>query len=72
MASAFPAMIVYAQQLLPNRVGLVAGYFFGLTFGVSGMAAAALGLLADAYGIQLLFQIVAFLPLLGLLALGLR
>jgi FSR family fosmidomycin resistance protein-like MFS transporter len=72
MASAFPAMIVYAQQLLPNRVGLVAGYFFGLTFGVSGMAAAALGLLADAYGIQPLFQIVAFLPLLGLLALGLR
>lgn len=71
MASAFPAIIVYAQQLLPNRVGLVAGYFFGLTFGVSGIAAAALGLVADAYGIEQLFAQVACLPLIGLLALRL-
>lgn len=72
MASAFPAIIVYAQHLLPQRVGLVAGYFFGLTFGISGMAAAALGLVADAYGIEQLFRAVAYLPLLGVLALGLR
>lgn len=71
MASAFPAIIVYAQQLLPNRVGLVAGYFFGLTFGVSGIAAAALGLLADRWGIEALFVVVACLPLCGLLALWL-
>lgn len=71
MASAFPAIIVYAQQLLPNRVGLVAGYFFGLTFGVSGIAAAALGLLADRWGIEALFLLVGCLPLFGLLALWL-
>lgn len=71
MASAFPAIIVYAQQLLPNRVGLVAGYFFGLTFGVSGIAAAALGLLADRWGIEALFLLVGYLPLFGLLALWL-
>ncbi|MCW2291673.1 FSR family fosmidomycin resistance protein-like MFS transporter [Pseudomonas sp. BIGb0408] len=71
MASAFPAIIVYAQQLLPNRVGLVAGYFFELTFGVSGIAAAALGLLADRWGIEALFMLVGWLPLLGLLALWL-
>ncbi|TBU90564.1 MFS transporter [Phytopseudomonas dryadis] len=71
MASAFPAIIVYAQQLLPNRVGLVAGYFFGLTFGVSGIAAAALGLLADRWGIGATFVLVAWLPLCGLLALWL-
>lgn len=71
MASAFPAIIVYAQQLLPDRVGLVAGYFFGLTFGVSGIAAAALGLLADHWGIERLFVLVGGLPLFGLLALWL-
>lgn len=71
MASAFPAIIVYAQQLLPNRIGLVAGYFFGLTFGVSGIAAAALGLLADRWGIEALFLLVGYLPLFGLLALWL-
>ncbi|SDG90611.1 MFS transporter, FSR family, fosmidomycin resistance protein [Pseudomonas flavescens] len=71
LASAFPAIIVYAQQLLPGRVGLVAGYFFGLTFGISGIAAAALGLLADRWGVQALFLTVACLPLCGLLALWL-
>lgn len=71
MASAFPAIIVYAQQLLPNRVGLVAGYFFGLTFGISGIAAAALGLLADRWGIEALFLLVGCLPVFGLLALWL-
>lgn len=71
MASAFPAIIVYAQQLLPDRVGLVAGYFFGLTFGISGIAAAALGFLADRWGIEALFVVVSCLPLCGLLALWL-
>ncbi len=67
MSSAFPAIIVFAQELMPGRVGLVAGLFFGLAFGFGGVAAAALGVLADARSIAFVFQLCAFLPLLGLL-----
>lgn len=67
MASAFPAIIVFAQELVPGRVGLVAGIFFGLAFGVGGIAAAALGPVADARGIAFVFQICAWLPAMGLL-----
>ncbi len=67
IASAFPAIVVYAQALLPGRVGLVAGIFFGLAFGMGGIAAAALGVLADARGIAWVFQACAVLPALGLL-----
>ena len=67
MSSAFPAIIVFAQELMPGRVGLVAGLFFGLAFGFGGVAAAALGLLADARSIAFVFQLCAFLPALGLL-----
>ncbi|MCC5962380.1 MAG: MFS transporter [Rhodobacteraceae bacterium] len=67
LASAFPAIVVYAQALLPGRVGLVAGIFFGFAFGMGGIAAAVLGVLADARGIIWVFQACAFLPLLGLL-----
>jgi FSR family fosmidomycin resistance protein-like MFS transporter len=67
MASAFPAIVVFAQELVPGRVGLVAGIFFGLAFGVGGIAAAALGPVADARGIAFVFRICAWLPAMGLL-----
>ncbi len=68
LASAFPAMVVYAQELMPGRVGTVSGLVFGLAFGLGGLGAALLGLLADATSIALVFRICAFLPALGLLA----
>ncbi len=67
MASAFPAIVVYAQELLPGRVGLVAGIFFGFAFGMGGIAAALLGVMADWRGIAWVFQACAFLPALGLI-----
>ena len=69
LASAFPAIIVFAQELMPGRVGLVAGLFFGFAFGIGGIGAAALGLLADAKGIEFVYNVCAFLPALGILAL---
>lgn len=68
MSSAFSAMVVYAQEAMPGRVGMVAGLMFGLMFGISGIAAAGLGYLADLYGIQWIFQLCSYLPLLGLAA----
>ena len=68
LASAFPAIIVYAQELLPGRTGTVAGLFFGLAFGMGGIGAAVLGEVADSFGIRLVYEICAFLPLIGLLA----
>lgn len=67
LASAFPAIVVFAQELVPGRTGLIAGLFFGFAFGMGGISAALLGLLADARGIDAVFRLVAFLPLLGLL-----
>ncbi|MGY6697307.1 MAG: MFS transporter [Roseinatronobacter sp.] len=67
IASAFPAIVVYAQALLPGRVGLVAGIFFGFAFGMGGIAAAILGVMADFRGIVWVYQACAFLPVLGLL-----
>jgi FSR family fosmidomycin resistance protein-like MFS transporter len=66
MASAFPAILVYAMELLPGKVGLIAGLFFGLAFGLAGIGSAALGKLADATSIEFVFSACAFLPLLGL------
>jgi FSR family fosmidomycin resistance protein-like MFS transporter len=68
LASAFPAIIVYGQDLIPNRIGMVSGMFFGFSFGLGGIGAAVLGLLADRYDIEFVYQICAFLPLCGLLA----
>jgi FSR family fosmidomycin resistance protein-like MFS transporter len=68
LASAFPAIIVYAQELLPGRTGTVAGLFFGFAFGMGGIGAAVLGKVADAFGIRLVYEICAFLPVIGLLA----
>ncbi|MGY6704202.1 MFS transporter [Roseinatronobacter sp.] len=67
IASAFPAIVVYAQELLPGRVGLVAGIFFGLAFGFGGIAAALLGVVADFRGIIWVYQACAWLPALGII-----
>jgi MFS transporter, FSR family, fosmidomycin resistance protein len=67
LASASSAIIVYALELVPGKIGTVAGLFFGLSFGMAGIGAAALGRLADATGIDFVYQICAFLPLIGLL-----
>jgi FSR family fosmidomycin resistance protein-like MFS transporter len=68
LASAFPAIVVYGQELIPNRVGAVAGLFYGLSFGAAGLGAALLGGVADARGIENVYRLVAFLPALGVLA----
>ncbi len=68
LASAFPAIVVFAQQLLPGRVGMVSGLFFGFAFGMGGIGAAVIGLVADAKGIDFVFDICAWLPALGILA----
>ena len=68
LASAFSAIVVYAQELVPGRVGLISGVFFGFAFGMGGLGAAVLGRLADAYGIELVYRLCAFLPAIGLLA----
>lgn len=68
LASAHPAIIVYAQSLLPGRVGMVAGLFFGLAFGIAGIGAWLLGRLADATSITFVYHVCAFLPAIGLLA----
>jgi FSR family fosmidomycin resistance protein-like MFS transporter len=67
LSSAFSAIVVYAQELLPGQTGMVSGLFFGLAFGLGGIGAAALGELADATSIQTVYRLCAFLPLLGLL-----
>ncbi len=67
MSSAFSAIVVYAQELVPGRVGLIAGLMFGLMFGVSGIAAAGLGQVADHYGIRQVYALCAYLPLLGII-----
>ena len=67
LASAFSAILVYAQELVPGKVGLIAGLFFGLAFGMGGIGAAVLGRLADHTSIRHVFQLCAFLPLLGLM-----
>jgi len=67
LASAFSAILVYAQELVPGKIGLISGLFFGLAFGMGGIGAAVLGRLADNTSIQYVFQLCSFLPLLGLL-----
>ncbi|MFO0994402.1 MAG: MFS transporter [Hyphomicrobiales bacterium] len=68
MSSAFSAILVYAQELVPGRVGLIAGLFFGLAFGMGGLGAALLGELADRTSIGFVYQICAFLPAIGIVA----
>lgn len=66
ISSAFSALVVYAQEAMPGRVGMISGVMFGLMFGISGLGAAGLGHLADLYGIHWVYQLCSFLPLLGL------
>lgn len=68
LSSAFPAILVYAQELLPYKIGLISGIFYGFAFGIAGIASAVLGNFADEYGIEYVYQVVAFTPLLGLVA----
>ncbi|MGE7139435.1 MFS transporter [Luteibacter sp. NPDC031894] len=68
LASAFPAIVVFAQELVPGKVGMISGLFFGFSFGMGGLGAAVLGELADHIGIEAVYRICAFLPAIGLLA----
>lgn len=68
LASAFSAIVVYAQELVPDKVGMIAGLFFGFAFGMGGVGAAVLGRLADATSIGFVYQVCAYLPLLGVVA----
>ncbi|KFJ89890.1 MULTISPECIES: MFS transporter [Pseudomonadaceae] len=67
LASAFSAIVVFAQELVPGNVGMIAGLFFGLMFGIGGIGGALLGFLADIHGIEQVFLLCSFLPLLGVL-----
>ncbi len=71
LASAFGAIVVYAQELLPGKVGMVAGVFYGFAFGLGGLGAAVLGAVADRYGIEFVYGLCAWLPLIGFVALKL-
>jgi len=68
LASAFSAILVYAQELVPGRVGTISGLFFGFAFGMGGIGAALLGRLADHTSIEFVYRVCSFLPLIGLLA----
>ncbi|QKS01368.1 MFS transporter [Sphingomonas sp. CL5.1] len=67
LASAFPAIVVFAQELVPGKVGMISGLFFGFSFGMGGLGAAVLGWMADRTGIEAVYQLCAFLPAIGLL-----
>lgn len=66
LSSAFPAILVYAQELLPYKLGLISGLFFGFSFGIAGIGSAVLGKVADVHGIEFVYNICAYMPLLGL------
>jgi FSR family fosmidomycin resistance protein-like MFS transporter len=67
ISSAFPAIVVYGQELVPGRTGMISGLFFGLIFGVGGIAAALLGITADHEGIDFIYRVCSYLPAIGLL-----
>ncbi|WP_321480041.1 MFS transporter [uncultured Bacteroides sp.] len=67
LSSAFSAILVYAQELLPMKLGLISGLFFGLAFGIAGVASAIMGKIADSHGIEYVYQMCAYMPLLGLI-----
>lgn len=67
LSSAFPAILLYAQELLPSKLGLISGLFFGFAFGVAGIASAVLGNMADKFGIEAVYNVCAYMPLLGLI-----
>jgi FSR family fosmidomycin resistance protein-like MFS transporter len=67
LASAFAAILVYAQELVPGRIGLISGLFFGLAFGLGGLGAASLGILADHTSVRFVYRVCSVLPALGVL-----
>ncbi|HEY0839122.1 MAG TPA: MFS transporter [Vulgatibacter sp.] len=71
LSSAFSAILVYAQELIPGHIGMISGMFFGFAFGMGGIGAAVLGGLADTHGIEYVYRLCAWLPLLGVIAVGL-
>lgn len=68
LSSAFPAILLYAQELLPTKLGMISGLFFGFSFGVGGIASAILGIFADSHGIDAIYSWCAYMPLLGVVA----
>lgn len=68
ISSAFPAIVIFAQELLPNRIGTISGLFFGLAFGIAGIAAAFWGHYAESHGVEAVFHVSTYLPLLGMVA----
>lgn len=68
LSSAFPAIVIYAQELLPNRIGMISGLFFGFAFGIAGVASAFWGGVAEHHGVETVFKYSAYLPLLGIVA----
>src|SRR5690606_5172241 len=68
ISSAFPAILVYAQELLPKKIGMVSGLFYGFAFGMGGLASAVLGYIADLTSIEYVYKVCSFLPLIGLIA----
>ena len=68
LSSAFPAILLYAQELLPTKLGMISGLFFGFAFGVGGIASAVLGDFADRYGVEAIYNFCAYTPLLGIVA----
>lgn len=68
LSSAFPAILLYAQELLPTKLGMISGLFFGFAFGVGGIASAVLGNFADTYGIEAIYNVCAYMPLMGIVA----
>ena len=69
LSSAFPAILVYAQELFPHKIGLMSGLFYGFAFGIAGIASAVLGKIADIHGIESIYHVCAYMPLLGFIAL---
>jgi FSR family fosmidomycin resistance protein-like MFS transporter len=67
ISSAFPAIIVYAQELVPKKLGMVSGLFYGFAFGMGALGSALLGVLADATSIQYVYHVCSFLPLMGII-----
>ncbi|MCM1296996.1 MAG: MFS transporter, partial [Muribaculaceae bacterium] len=68
LSSAFPAILLYSQELLPNKLGLVSGLFVGFAFGIAGVASAVLGDFADEYGVTAIYNVCGYMPLLGFVA----
>lgn len=68
LSSAFSAILVYAQELLPGKIGMISGFFFGFAFGIAGLGSAILGVMADATGIEWVYRLCSFLPLMGIIA----